>query len=345
MTDSRSNPRKAIRPSHFMSAAIFLAIALGSATPADAASFAAASAPGMCTIQMDGAMQAGDADRLKEALGTSAPGQVNLCLNSPGGSFSEALRVIEFIAKAGRPIRTIVNRGAECYSACALVLMGGRDAENKPDRKLHIRGTVGFHAPFIKPGAANYDASVLERANRESLRAIASFLKTNPKEFFPEDLLVKSLLKPPNEFLSVETVRDAGTWQIDLIGYRKPKRLTKAGLDQACASDLSWNQQLESTPNSKDTAPIALKTGRLRLTFKDYGDEAVFICVVDVYSDPAKGLAIDMMLASDIKDKEVPKPGALEARVKAVKDPLVVAGKPLWYTFLPETELKDLAEE
>ena len=322
-------------------------ICLGAATgTSQAATFARPEKSQLCTLQMEGPVRTADVDGFKAALDTLPPRtQVNLCLNSPGGSFFEALRVVEAIAKSERPIRTIVDRGAECYSACALIFMSGRDAQGDRDRKLHIRGKLGFHAPYIKPSAdAAYDAETMAQAYRESLRALARFLEINGSGAFPEPLFVQFLLKRPNEFLSVEQIQEAGRWQIDLFGYRKPTQLTEPMLIRACKNDTEWTIEMQNEVTARSTRPIQFKNRRFRIVLAGFGDEAVWSCAVDVYSDPARGLFLDFLLVSD--KSEIPKADALETKVKAsAGDPLSVPGKPLWYTFDPEMTLKAMPEQ
>jgi hypothetical protein len=327
--------------------AVMLALSLAThAGEARAANVTTVTQPHVCTLLLDGLVQDGDVDRLKSALAAVPAGAaVNLCLNGQGGSFTQALHVVEWIASAGRPIRTIVDRGAGCYSACALIFMAGRNAEGNPDRKLHVRGTLGFHAPFIKPGAADYDVAVVERAHREALRALSRFLEINSKEFFPEELLINSLVKQPHEFQLVETTVQAGRWKIDLFGYRKPKQISENMLLRACKNDMEWSSGMENGHNDRSNRPITFKNRRFRVVIPDFGDEGGVMCVADVYSDPAQGFFLGLMFAGEVTDEDVPKPNELEAKAKAQKDPLAVPGKPLWYLFSPETKLKELPEQ
>jgi hypothetical protein len=328
--------------------ALLFAPLVSSVVHVQAATLTAVTPPQMCNLLFFGPVQEGDLDSLKSAISSMPAGDpVNLCLNGPGGSFNEALRVVEFIAKSGRAIRTLIDRGAECYSACALIFMAGRtaDREPQPDRKLHVLGKLAFHAPFIKPGANNYDASVVEMAHREALRALARFLELNDKDFFSEDLLTRMLLKKSNEFLTVDTTEDAGRWRIDLLGYRKPASITPLLLQQACKNEMEWSQGVENSNARINGKPIAFKDRKFRAVIPDFGDEGASVCVVDGYNDPARGVFISLMFASDVTDDEVPKPNDLENKVKALGDPLAIPGKPLWYLYSPESKLKNLAEK
>lgn len=76
-----------------------------------------------------------------------------LCLNSPGGSLSEVLDVVEAFSFSTR-----VRSGEECSSACAILFMFGiSPGANSlfPDRILEPGAKLGFHSPFITSGQAS----------------------------------------------------------------------------------------------------------------------------------------------------------------------------------------------
>jgi len=310
----------------------------------------------LCTIRLTGIVEAGDAVKFKEAIASVAKAkQINLCLKSDGGSFSEGLRIVEIINKSDRGIRTIVEKGSECLSACALIFMSGRtgDAVPKPDRVLHIRGSLGFHAPFIKPGAADYDASVVDRAHRESLRAISRFLQFYDATFFPDALIGASLRKKPNEFLFVETLNQAARWEIRLFGMSAPAGIVRNHLYRACRNYenwVVWNQDVTAPEPPLEAgnafAPIRLNRGAYRDAFDEMGDESVFTCAVEWYQD-AKGTAYLNLTFEDtdtFKEKQRGLQFTLESAVKRANDPLANIGFPFWYVYDARTKLKDLRE-
>lgn len=76
-----------------------------------------------------------------------------LCLNSPGGSLSEVLDVVEEFSFSTR-----VRTGEECSSACAILFMFGLSPGANslfPDRILEPGAKLGFHSPFITSGQAS----------------------------------------------------------------------------------------------------------------------------------------------------------------------------------------------
>ena len=103
-------------------------------------------------ISLDGQFEAGDDKKfIDKILGIE---RAAIVLNSPGGMIEPALAI-------GRAIRlkgfdTIVDDGAQCSSACALVWLAGAS------RRMGERTKVGFHAAFVvengqpmEKGAAN----------------------------------------------------------------------------------------------------------------------------------------------------------------------------------------------
>lgn len=301
-----------------------------------------------CSLRLMGTVENGDRARLEAAITAhpaSAP--VNLCLNSPGGSYQEALRVADFLLGADRAIRTIVDRDAECYSACALIFMAGHTAppDMEPERKLHVRGALGFHAPAVKGREGEYDATVAARAHKEGLKAASQLLRINADrmEILPESLIAALLRRGRHEFLVVDTVERAGLWNIDLFGYDKPERMTKAMLLRACDHRLDWS--FERSEEETLEQPVATGQGRTRIVLPDFGDEGAFVCVADIYRDASSRLYLDLIIADDVDDKKVPAPSALERKASDRTDPLAVSGTPLWQTLPLTMKLTDIPAE
>lgn len=75
-----------------------------------------------------------------------------LCLFSSGGDLSEAMKLGELF----QGFMMVVEEGAECLSACAILFMSAPARERvylhisaNPGRFLHYAGTLGFHAPRL----------------------------------------------------------------------------------------------------------------------------------------------------------------------------------------------------
>lgn len=78
-----------------------------------------------------------------------------LTLDSPGGSYVEGLTFAQYLRD--NRIASIVEAGAECYSACAFAFLGGTGYSTQSgvgvyvDRMIAPGGIVGFHAPYFAP--------------------------------------------------------------------------------------------------------------------------------------------------------------------------------------------------
>jgi len=110
----------------------------------------------LCRLQFTGSIEAGDAHRLSDRLYPLDLSYERLCLDSPGGSFTEAVALAEMLYRRG--IVTVVGDGMACLGACGFVFMGGHEVEwvfstrvrgarddwPPPERILHAGGILGF---------------------------------------------------------------------------------------------------------------------------------------------------------------------------------------------------------
>ncbi|CAN0092499.1 unnamed protein product [Chrysoparadoxa australica] len=164
-----------------------------------------------CQLRIDGPIATGDADRLDEALrdlpfpeGTSPAGQ-RVCLNSTGGSLVEAVRMGDLIAE--RFMGTAVPEAATCEGACALVFLGGRfahpeaDGDFIPDRVLHPRGTLGFHAPPLVIEDRAYGRDEINRAYSAALGSMGEILRLRSDHAaeIPDSLFLTILNTPATD--------------------------------------------------------------------------------------------------------------------------------------------------
>lgn len=83
--------------------------------------------PDTALVYLDGRIDAGAPDRLSKAL-SGISGRVAIWLNSPGGNLFAGMQLGRIIREHGATTH-IINSGTllpgECYSACALVFLGG----------------------------------------------------------------------------------------------------------------------------------------------------------------------------------------------------------------------------
>lgn len=133
--------------------------------PAVTGSFAAGR-----VIQLRGQIVKGDADKLREIVRSHnlvnclSPGYCPfshvVSLDSPGGSFTEALELAGIIREMNYV--TVVGDGAKCESACSLAFFGGfTNYEGRffPRRFAHVNARLGVHQPSITLPERDYSAS------------------------------------------------------------------------------------------------------------------------------------------------------------------------------------------
>lgn len=323
-----------------------------------------------CQITLDGPIEAGDADKLAAAFEAAPPGDENvrLCLNSPGGSYGEGLRMISIILQRTN-VATVVDQGAQCFSACAFLFLAGNtrvseDGELAPDRTLDVRATIGFHAPYLKSGTTTQSPEASAENYRRGVHAIAKMLEIDRRELFPRGLLAKALQVGPDYLLYIDTIEKAGVWSIELKGYRAPGSLTEAMLDQACRNKDFWTNYSHSFlsrpaddpdefhgfrqsdfPEIRGSSePIHLVDGKYRLILDLFGYEATNNCIVDVYEDARNRLFLSLAMLATEQNGAPPGQFAEDVTARA-NDPksLELIADPLWYVFAPEDKLSSIA--
>jgi hypothetical protein len=337
-----------------------------------------------CTIEFSGQIEHGDASKFEQALVEIAGaeeqknlGQVvsrytpTLCLNSPGGSFAEA---VEIINKFPDNLRTLIRADHECLSACALIFLAGRMFAglpatreqdgwgSLPDRWLSVSGNLGFHAPYSPVDGPG------ERAFLAGVRAVAKLVAETAKEegarFFPPDLLAKALTVGPDEYFRIERVFQVVHWNIRLADFPvKESLLTKCSMARACenyvwskvigvdiglqnfendvkddSGGLKDKTELVSYKNPHDS--IRMKNGvyvspKFTLDLRRRG---TYICIAQLYRSQVNGLLFELAYGSD------------DSKISLKKDALSIeeswqgklAGKNLALLLTPSAKISDL---
>ncbi len=340
--------------------------------PADGAEIGPAASPN-CQLKLEGMIDAGDSAKLSAALDAvpSDRGYTSICLNSRGGNYDEALELIAILLKRTN-IATVVDRGAECYSACAFLFLAGNtqmseDGELGPNRTLDVSATLGFHAPYLKTATGTDVTQATIENFRRGVNAIAKLLEIDRRALFPRGLLARALQVSPNYLLYVDTIEKAGVWSIKLKGYKPPTVLTDTMLDQACRNKDMWTnfshtvlgrpaddpEEMHGYRESDfpeirgSNKPIKLSQGKYRETLDLFGYEATNLCVVDAFLDPKKQLHLSLsMVPADQPNQATPNSDQFAEQVAAREnDPqsLELISVPLWYVYSPETTIKSLA--
>lgn len=208
-----------------------------------------------CNLRLSGQIEKGDATRLAGLIRANAvdgEGTRNvfypvLCLDSPGGSFAEAVRIIAVIDETY--IGTMIENGSRCESACALAFMAGvypEEGNVYPWRMMHPGGRLGFHAPDLRLPAGQYNEADITRAYRIALKSVSQTIEklvmagTGRTRRMRPSLLAAMLATPSDAMHYVDTVDKAGRWQINIVAVGKLKRLSNATLVRGCSNLRAW---------------------------------------------------------------------------------------------------------
>ncbi|MFG6530973.1 MULTISPECIES: hypothetical protein [unclassified Sulfitobacter] len=90
---------------------------------------------------LEGAIEAGDAERIIKQLSELSPMPEEIYLNSPGGSVRDALELGRHLR--GEGLDTALREGDICYSACPYLLAAGQE------RSVPESASVGVHQHYF----------------------------------------------------------------------------------------------------------------------------------------------------------------------------------------------------
>jgi hypothetical protein len=293
---------------------------LGLASPAGAATISAGGG-GSCTLSLNGEIEEGDAERLKSQ---NVYGAV-LCLNSPGGSFNEAIDALKVVLDFD--MKTHVDDGAQCYSACAMIFLAGARAVDGgpiPSRSMHVRAKLGLHAPYGAMGKAD-TAAAAEAYFKAGILAVKGATQALGHKLFPDSLRLEMLsrLGGEHDIFEIDTLDKVGRWNIFLTGYRSPSALTKRMVSQGCTNENNWSNDQPSAEIDKEFSPASDKTrnGVRRIVInRGFGVEGTYDCIVSAGVEDGK-LFVDVGI--DEASQFFGNPG----------------DTPVWYLLPPETKL------
>ena len=171
----------------FMVKQLLSAVALFSLTaiaPANAAEFSRRGLDTIDIIELKGAIEVGDLDRLQEMAQPArkkAGPVIGLTMNSRGGDVAEADRISQFIAQKGWDVA--VGARNICASACFLILAAGR-------RKLvHEDAYVGIHGASNKQGQQDQGAMAATTFMARAFKRLG----------VPENLVGRMVATPPDK--------------------------------------------------------------------------------------------------------------------------------------------------
>ncbi len=201
-------------------------------------------------IHLSGPIAGGDAEQIKEIFLNSGlasnddHADLVLSLDSPGGSFAEALNIARVLNANG--IGTYVDDGASCLSACAVAFMAGANIDTQitvRDRTLHPRARLGFHAPSLAvPDTGDVPARQLGEAFAVALSSIAGILEAEQYLGMSRSLIGKMIATPPDSMFYVTTTGMAGMWGIGVDAPAPALALTEQALSDTCANLQDWTE-------------------------------------------------------------------------------------------------------
>lgn len=211
-----------------------------------------------CNFRIEGRIQTGLLDEIKKKFSKEYIGRDLVCLDSPGGSFPEALRIADFFKS--KPVATKIEAGARCESACALMFMAGNfsyfEGGKSAWRVLHPRGRLGFHAPHLPLRAESYPKEEVENAWNISLDVVSNTIfqlilahrdfEDGGERAMKVSLLGHMLKTPGADMYYIDTVDKVGRWDISIFPVKNFSPRSDRDYLHACFNKLSWDMDLFS---------------------------------------------------------------------------------------------------
>jgi ATP-dependent protease ClpP protease subunit len=203
------------------------------------------------TVLVDGTIEPDDHKRLLEALGEHKAGTawpIYMQLNSGGGNYEEALRIVEIVRSEN--LSTRLGPKATCLSACAIIFMSGSTHNNSfyiKSRSMHPTAILGFHAPDITIKGGNFDSADLEDAYSRALEQVGKALMSvaryrdeswsNP--LIKPGLINEMMIRRGKNFFYIDTVGIAAEYEVELDDALGPPRMTAANHQNACLNAIA----------------------------------------------------------------------------------------------------------
>ena len=149
----------------------------------------------LTAVLATGEIKRGDEEKLG-ALLRAQPFRKNIAvyLASPGGNLYEGMRLGLYFRQ--NRIKTVVEGGQDCASACALAFLGGTDNSGQPWRSSSTNSRLGFHAfRGIEKSASTDDVQ----------RIVADMLRYGKAVDAPVDLLIEGFATPSDNIFWVSS--------------------------------------------------------------------------------------------------------------------------------------------
>jgi hypothetical protein len=197
-------------------------------------------------IRATGSFERGDTDQLAAILqgikgrGGTRPGDplAVIAFDSRGGVLEEGMRMGRLLRQHGAA--TLVRTGNRCLSACALAFLGGSKLGSsgaEPSRWLEIGGQLGFHAFYAARDVDARDASTSRARGVTEGRAMSAVIISYVIEMGIEPAVVlRALVRPPDEMTFVETAGEFGSLGICPVGLSLPRATLAERAAHVCSN-------------------------------------------------------------------------------------------------------------
>lgn len=199
-----------------------------------------------CDYLFTGAVEEGDAKQIESKIRPSTEG-VTLCLDSPGGSYVEGIRMFYAIWYKNS-IETRVQSGNSCMSACALAFQGGSRIVGTGDIRgkfasIEPGARLGFHAPTLAlPNANQYSSETVKAAYDMAIWGASQlFLMSRKEEHaargMSDFLYARTLETPPDSMYEIDTIGKASLAEVGVRSVPMPE-INWRGLRNVCETAL-----------------------------------------------------------------------------------------------------------
>lgn len=202
-----------------------------------------------CSHRYTGTVEAGDVSKFN--IVKSDQTITVICLDSPGGSFAEAIKIGEYLRENN--IGTLLEEDAKCLSACSLIFMAGSYYAHEVGslfwRIMHPKSQLGFHVPSLVVSEGNYQKDSVEKAYQIAMKSIADMIfKLVQKEGFVGGNTIKTALMghmistPSNQMFMIDTIDKASRWDIRVEPVTKLGSPTDSQYYHACENLQKWSR-------------------------------------------------------------------------------------------------------
>ncbi|SHJ26292.1 SH3 domain-containing protein [Shimia gijangensis] len=250
----------------------------------------------ICQTRLSGQITKGDAETLRawyidKGLFEGNIHNEALCLDGPGGSLGEALKMSRFLYEFG--IRTRLDKNATCLSACAVLFMMGTEYADhgsgdglNADRRMHVTAQLGFHRPELRlPSGGSVDTEQLGRAYDLAIDTVLEFVRlanfaSHSETMIASDLIEVMMERKGENFFYIDTVGKAGRWNIGLEGLTLPRAMDKQAALTACNNLAIWqlryiddynDYSYDDQPDYDEQVEVLTSSKKSFVVFGDFG--------------------------------------------------------------------------